>query len=107
MPPIACARRLLRARRKRPCRSRAAQQRDELAAVAVGTRVTSRPPQRQGGKLYPAVGQKGVAADENRVAVLAHEICKGGIDLPVGAGIVNLKNQKGAIRASRYRCGPE
>src|SRR5215813_13993643 len=36
--------RLLRARRKRPRRCRAAEQRDELPAVAVGTPVTGRPP---------------------------------------------------------------
>src|SRR5262249_20502475 len=45
--------RLLRARRERPRRSRAAEKRDELAPVAVGTRVTSRPPHRSVRAAFP------------------------------------------------------
>src|SRR5438128_4630426 len=46
-------RRLLCPRCQRPPRRRAAEQRDELAAVAVGTRVTSRPPHRSVLAAFP------------------------------------------------------
>ena len=44
---------LLRARRERPRRRRAAKQRDELAPVAVGIRVTSHPPHRSVRAAFP------------------------------------------------------
>src|SRR5262249_20843339 len=57
---------------------------------------------RQGGKLYPAAGEKGVAADEDGVGALAHKICKGVIDLPAGPGIEDLNLHSHAARSGLY-----
>ena len=55
-PDIHRHRRLLRARRERPRRCRAAEQRDELAPVAVGTPVTWAPPAQIRTCSFPAYG---------------------------------------------------
>ena len=48
---------------------------------------------RQGGKLHPPAGEKGVGADEKRVGPLAHKRREGHIDLAAGAGVEDLDLQ--------------
>jgi hypothetical protein len=48
---------------------------------------------RQGGKLHPPTGEKGIEADEKCVGPLAHKTCEGRIDLLAVAGIEDLDLQ--------------
>jgi hypothetical protein len=72
---------------------------DTLPLVSSDGRQIAR---RQGGKLYPATAQKCVATDKDGVRALAHKVCKGGIDLPAGAGIKNLNLHSHAARSGLY-----
>ena len=48
---------------------------------------------RQGGKLHPPAGEKGVGADEECVGPVAHKSCEGSIDLAAGASLEDLNLQ--------------